>query len=306
MSKTTLLEQAGRYACILFDKAFKVTICREENEELLREIIQLLIPGRRISHLEFNRNENSGLAVSEKSVIFDMICTDADTRAKFIVELQFAEQHSYQDRMLCYATYPIRTQLAEKLKYRKDEKEIDKMDYTLNPTYVVSLVNFSLKHEDAGALENNGLISRYAVRNDGNGELMTDALHFVYLELGRLKYGPDDHEKCQNLLEQFAFSMKYIHTFTERPKGFDDPLLKHLYEATELAQMSIEDREKYDYTMRTWIDDVAEKKFARDKGHEEGRAEAMKEMAKKLLALNVPIATIVEATGLSEEQISTL
>lgn len=74
--------------------------------------------------------------------------------------------------------------------------------------------------------------------------------------------------------------------------------------------MSIEEREKYDYTTRTWIDDVAEKKFARDKGREEGlaegRAEAMKEMAKKLLALNVPIATIVEATGLSEEQISQL
>ena len=70
--------------------------------------------------------------------------------------------------------------------------------------------------------------------------------------------------------------------------------------------MSIEEREKYEYTMRTWIDDVAEKKFARDKGREEGRAEAVTEMARKLLALNLPIATIVEVTGLSEEQISKL
>ena len=45
------------------------------------------------------------MTVSEKSVIFDVICTDADTGAIFVVELQYAEQ--------------------------KTDKDIDKMDYTL-------------------------------------------------------------------------------------------------------------------------------------------------------------------------------
>ena len=102
MDYSKQFQQAGKYACILFDKTFKVTVCKQENEELLRGIIELLIPGKRISHLKLDRNENSGDTVSDKTTIFDMICTDADTGQRFVVEMQFADQHSYKDRMISY------------------------------------------------------------------------------------------------------------------------------------------------------------------------------------------------------------
>ena len=309
---------AGKYACILKDKTFKVTVCRPENEELLRDIIQLLIPERRISSLTLGREENSGLSVSEKTVIFDCICTDAESNTTFVVELQCAEMFSYRDRMLCYATYPIRDQLASKLASRKTYKDIDRMDYSLNPTYVVSIVDFALEHVSAEGLDDNGLISRYAIRNDGNGELMTDALHFVYLELGRLPYGRDESDKCTSLLEQFAYSVKYIHELTALPKGFEDPMLERLYRSTELALMSPEQRRKYDKEMRTWLDEVAEKRFAREKGLAEGRAEgrteglaegdraAREEIAANLLASGIDAVTVAKATRLSVDDVEAL
>ena len=61
-------EQAGRFACILFDKTFKSTLCRPEHEDLLRDIFELLIPGKRISHLKLGPTEQSGLVVQEKKV----------------------------------------------------------------------------------------------------------------------------------------------------------------------------------------------------------------------------------------------
>lgn len=302
MNDTNQFKQAGKYACILFDKTFKVTVCKQENEELLRGIIELLIPGKRIASLQMNRNEQEGDSVSEKTVIFDIVCTDADSGEKFIVEMQFGEQHSYRDRMLCYATYPIREQLAKKLSERRKLVALDRMDYTLNPVYVISLLNFALEHESPEALEDNGLISRYSIRNEGNNEPMTGALHFVYLELERLKYGENEPERCKTLLEQFAFSLKYIHTLSNRPKGFDDPLMDRLFRATELATMTIVERESYEKAMRTELDIIAEKQFARDKGREEGRAEATRVIAERMRQAGFSASDISKATGLPEKE----
>ena len=296
-------EQAGKYACILFDKTFKVTICRQEHEDLLRDIFELLIPGKKISKLKVGPTEQEGLVVDEKKVIFDALCTDADTGDEFIVELQVAEQYSYRDRMLCYSTYPIREQLALKLQNRRTEVEIDRMDYSLRPVYVISMVYFDFTHEGLQALEENGLISRYSIRNDLNGEVMTEALHFVYLELDRLPYAEDESDRCQNLLEMFAFSLKYIHRLTEQPANFKDPLLDKLFTATELASMSIAKRENYEEKMRTELDIIAERQFAVDQGREQGREEGREEGRKQE---KEEIIAKLQSLGVSPEVIGKL
>jgi len=284
-------DQAGKYACILFDKTFKSTLCRPEHEDLLRGIFELLLPGKKISRLKFGPTEQSGLVVQEKKVIFDTICTDAETGEEFIVELQVAEKHSYRDRMICYATYPIREQLALKLKDRKPLESIDRMDYSLRPVYVISMVYFPFHHDDAAALEDNGLISRYSVRNDLNGEPMTEALHFVFLELDRLPYGEEESSRCKSLLEMFTFSLKYIHRLKEQPANFKDPLLDKLFTATELASMTVTERENYEHEMRTELDIIAERQFAVEQGEARGEARGRKleraEMITELQQLGV-------------------
>ena len=307
-------EQAGRFACILFDKTFKSTLCRPEHEDLLRDIFELLIPGKKISRLKLGPTEQSGLVFQEKKVIFDVMCTDADTGEEFIVELQVAEQHSYRDRMLCYATYPIREQLALKLKDRKTQESIDRMDYTLRPVYVISMVYFPFQHKDSAALEENGLISRYSVRNDLNGEPMTEALHFVYLELDRLPYGEEESSRCRNLLEMFAFSLKFIHRLKEQPANFRDPLLNKLFTATELASMTIAQRENYEHEMRTELDIIAERQFAVEqaeargeaRGEVRGEAKQKAEIAKAMLADKVAPEVVAKYTGLTLEEIQQL
>ena len=74
-----------------------------------------LLPKKRIASLTFGDKEHPGLLVSDKSVSFDLLCTTPD-KEQFIVEMQFRSQDSYKDRMLAYATYPIRMQLSQKLK----------------------------------------------------------------------------------------------------------------------------------------------------------------------------------------------
>lgn len=290
----------SRYANILFDDAFKVAVCAPGNEGLLIKIIELLIPGKHIKSLVLRDKENHGLSVSDKITTFDLYCT-GENGEQFIVEMQHSPQKNYADRMLCYATYPIRAQLASKLEKRREGKKVDKMDYSLCPVYVVSILNFSIHHETEKSLEN-GLVSRYDIRNAQSGEQMTEALHFVYLELGRLKANVDEPHKCKTLLEQFAYSTKYMHELPERPEGFDNPLLIDLYNATEFANWSPEKQQEYDSTMRTELDIIAEKEYVREEAHDEAHMED----AKRMLAKGYDIDEISEITSLSVDQINAL
>ena len=322
-----------RYANLLFDDAFKVVVCAPGNERLLIKLIETLIPERTIKHLELMDKENHGLSVSDKISTFDLYCTSEDGE-QFIVEMQNSPQKHYADRMLCYATFPIRNQLAEKLSLREERikrgKSVDTMDYGLLPVYVVSILNFSIAHTSDDIMEEN-LISRYDIRSGRNGELMTDSLHFVFLELGRLKVKKGDTLKCKTLLEKLAYSLKYMHEMEERPRSFKEDVLKMLFDASEFANMDPWQQYEYDNVMRTELDIIAEKAYAREEGYNEGkelglsegraegrekglaegraegRAEGQAEgalkaahdIADKMLAEGIPIETVQKVTGLS-------
>ena len=105
----------ARYANILNDDAFKVIIFTPGNEELMARMLEVLLPGKTIRSLEFRPTEQHGLAISDKISNIDAVCT-SDTGEMFIVEMQGLPQNSYADRMLCYASFPIRMQLGQKLK----------------------------------------------------------------------------------------------------------------------------------------------------------------------------------------------
>ena len=297
----------ARYANILNDDAWKVVIFTPGNEELMARMLEVLIPGKKICKLEFRPTEQHGLAVSDKISNFDAVCT-SDTGEMFIVEMQGLQQNSYADRMLCYASFPIRIQLAQKLKDIHDWK-VKPMDYSLLPIYVVSFVNFAIGHEKKDILED-GLVSRYCICSPSTGEVMTESLHFVYLELDRLEAKLGEENKCTSLLQQLAYSLKYMRELKECPKEFADRLFPLLFEASEFANMDIDKQLKVSEIMRTELDRIAENNFAREQGLKqglaEGRAEEKRFMASKLRDLGVDIAIISQATDLSEEEIRAL
>ena len=63
------METNYTFACVLLDEVFKLTVANAEHEELLRGIIELLLPGKRIRSLRFGDREQHGLAVSDKNTL---------------------------------------------------------------------------------------------------------------------------------------------------------------------------------------------------------------------------------------------
>lgn len=91
------------------------------------------------------------------------------------------------------------------------------------------------------------------------------------------------------------------------------PVFRMLAEIGDLRKLTPEERELYDedikvmrdlYATQKWEEE--QKRMEIEKGRAEGRAEGKLEIAKNLLAMGIPMDKVVQASGLTEEQISAL
>lgn len=153
--------------------------------------------------------------------------------------------------------------------------------------------------EVKGSSGRQGLISEYEICSPKTGERMTGALRFVFLELGRLVPKLGEEDKCNSIIEQLAYSVRYMKDLKECPKQFVDPLFPLLFGASEFARLDVNKQMQVTMIMRTELDRIAENNYARI----EGRAEQAREDAKAFRELGVDVAIIAKATGLSEEEV---
>ena len=288
-----------KYVNILNDDAFKVVIFTPGNEELLARMIEIVIPGMHIKQLVFQPTEQHGLAVSDKISNFDAVCT-SESGDMFIVEMQCLPQESYADRMVCYASFPIRMQLEQKLRKINDGHK-KPMDYKLMPIYVLSFINFRIGHEDDAILQE-GLVSSYKICSPVTGEVMTEAVYFGFVELGRLAVPFGKPEQCKTIAQQLAYSMKYMNRLNECPKEFEDRLFPLLFRASAYANMNVKQQQEVSRIMRTELDRIAENEYARklglEQGREQGREDEKKAIAQKLLDKGIDRETILDVTGI--------
>lgn len=327
------LRARARYANIMYDTAFKQVFGSEANKSLLIELLEALIPGKMISDLTFLDKEVPGYFVGDKKMVFDLFCTTKQKEV-FIVEMQLHGQKFFTDRILFYSTFPLREQIIspmeeEQIRRLRDAKNelwkelVPKRNYQLSPVYMVSILNFELPHDGSENDLREGLVSSYSIRSDGDsGEHMTDALHFVFLELPRLHVDRDHPEECRTMLEKIAFAFRHISFLAERPESFTGEFFEHLFHAAELAGMTIDERNHYDTEMTTEIDKTAQLDYAleegmkqglmegrergRKEGRREGRIEGKRDVARNLKSENVPVDIICRATGLTPQEIQGL
>ena len=103
--------------------------------------------------------------------------------------------------------------------------------------------------------------------------------------------------KNMNMFEQMPFSKKY-------------PVFRKLAEIGDLRKLSREELELYDEDIKNMRDIYATRKFdekrGMEKGMAKGRAEGKAEVARNLLAMGMSWTQIIQATGLTEDQLKQL
>ena len=189
-------DKTPRFADIMLDPWFKRSFQElRDSPELLRLTLNALIPERSIESLTYTPQESTNQNPDGKGVRIDVECVDKDG-SRFVVEIQRAWQRDFFDRAVYNSTFAIQRQL----------KSGD-YQFKFQPVYFIGIVRFKL-HKDEEYLH------RYAVR-DSQGNLMTDDLHYIYLET----------EKCRgdstaSTVEKFGYVLHNIGKMDSRPDGF--------------------------------------------------------------------------------------
>ena len=280
----------------LSDWGFKKLFGTEANKEILLEFLRDLFPDKRIEEIAYLNNENQGLSESDRKSVFDVVCrTVAGDR--FIVEVQKKDQRYFMERSLYYSTFPVQEQ-----GLRGD------WDFRLTPVYMVGILNFALKHDCPGgtAAENGGnpkLIHRYDLRERETGELMTDNLHFVFIEVGAFDR---KEEELESVMDKWMFVLKNMARLLDRPEALQERIFRKLFEAAQIAAMPHEEQVLYRDNMMTENDYRNCIDFAREEGIAEGEAKGIAAVAKSMKAMNLPTETIMQATGLSQKEVEEL
>ena len=290
----------------MFDRGFKRVFGKPANKDILIAFLNEVIPEKHIVDLTYLNTEKEGLGPESHKFVFDVQCR-IDDGSRIIVEVQNADQKYYLDRVLYYGSLTILDQLDSG------------GEYALLPVYVISILDFSLEHE----IWNGDVRSSYSIREDGTGELMSDALHFIFLELGRFNKKVTE---LANDKEKWFYCIKHMDRLTERPKAMQAEIFRRLFNVSEVEVLPKQEREQYIREMNTERDIRNQKAFAREqglaqgleqgkteglaegeaKGLAKGKAESQREIANNLAALGIAPATIAKATGLSEDEVRKL
>lgn len=303
----------SRYANIMMDTAFKRVFGTEASKNELLELLRCLIPDRPIRSVSLRNTENIPKFKGDKKTCFDIFC-DGDNGEKFIVEMQLVRQRNFLNRSLYYSTYPIQEQLIKEekdmQKRLKEELEGGRRQshdevFRIRPVYMIGILNFSLEGEDEKDLRE-GLVSSYSLRNDLSGKAMSDKLNFLFLQIPRMKYGPDEAHRCRTMLERLVFSFKHISCLQEQPDEFGEDFFTNVYAQAEISGMDKDEYDNYLKDMRTELDTLAQINTAWNDGETNGKTKEKREIAQRMLGKGFPAEEISELTGLPAEEVEKL
>lgn len=143
----------------------------------------------------------------------------------------------------------------------------------------------------------------------------TDKLRFIYLNL---PYFTKKAEECVTDFEKWIYVLKHMTTLERIPFETQKKIFKRLAEVADSRCLSKEEMEKYEESQRqvdnynlgmysAWLEGNEKGiKQGIEQGIEQGELAKSLDVAKNLLALGMPVSQIMQVTGLTKEQISSL
>lgn len=285
-----------KYADLLDDDVFKLVFGRESTKDVMIEFLNQVIPDRKIEDLDFIDKEMHPVERDLRGSVYDMSCR-TDDGSRIIVEVQRRKQPFYPERALYYSTFQIQRQV-----------EAGAEEYDFLPVYVVNIMNFVMDHNS----ESTEVKTIYRLLEENSHRLLTDRVTFIFLELPKFQKSLEDLDG--NILEGMYFCFKNMAILDERPEVLTHQIFSKIFEVSELYNMDKVTRDKVLHKMTTERDLRNQMAWARKEAIEEGLAEGIAkgslskslEIAGKMKELGVDISIIVQASGLSEEQILAL
>ena len=295
-------ELEDKYISLLTDFGFKRIFGTDLNKDLLIGFLNALFEGLHvITDVKYLNTEHLGDIHTERKAIFDVYC-ETRNGEKFIVEMQNAFQKFFKDRSLFYSTFPIREQ---------GSKGSD-WDFHLNHVYTIALLNFDM-HDPA--FDQDQLSHTVKLCDTYTHKVFYDKLDFIYVEIAKFDKSADE---LNTTFEKWLYVLKNLSRLDRQPQSLRDKVFDRLFTQAEIAKFNPRELREYEDSRKAYRDLKNCLDTAIQEGLEKGRAEGLEkgrtegersksiEIAKKMKAMRLDDATIMQATGLSASDIADL
>ena len=245
--------------------------------------MQEVIPEHKIASLTYAPQEHENPIPDMKGIRVDVECTDEDG-TRFVVEMQLARQKHFYERALFNSTFAIQEQMVA-----------GQDTYDFPAVYFIGLMDFSL-HDGSDRV-----LFRYDLRERTLGELMTDRIQYIFLELPNCRAVTPE----STVLEKFCYALHNLESLPGKPEGFEGELFRLLFETAEIATFTPQEKIKFENDMRTERDLRNQIAYAREEGWEEGREKGIEEgIEKGIETERSRMAAELREQGVSEDVIA--
>lgn len=287
------------------DLTFKKIFAK--HPDLLISLLNSLLPlsdEEQIVEIKYLPTELVPELYGRKNTIVDVLCQDVSGR-KFCVEMQMEWSNAFMQRVLFNASKLYVTQL------QKNE------DYSiLKPVYSLNLVNEIFEKDMPDCF-----IHNYRIVHDRDTKKVIEGLHFTFIELP--KFTPHTFLEKRMSVLWLRFLTEINSSTREVPADLlECPEISKALEELKVTSFTDTELRTYD---KFWDTVRTEKTLLKDRyeeGMEEGEAKGLakglaqgeakgsyqkaQEIAKKMLSKGLDDTTIMEMTGLSQEEIKLL
>ena len=172
--------------------------------------------------------------------------------------------------------------------------------------YVVCIMNFMPKEHEVTKFRTD-----VALREKSSDSMFSDKLRFIYLSL---PFFDKSEEECETGFEKWIYVLKYMEVLERLPFTAQKKIFDHLAKLPDVRFLSSEEQEKYDESIKAADDYYGVLMSYYMNGIDEGVAKVEArgshhkslEIAKKMMAKGMDENTIMEITGLTQEEIRKL
>ena len=291
------------------DVGFKAVFSDRNNKDILIGVLnQILPPEARIEDIkEYSDREQRRDVPYGKKTVLDLVCVDRDDRT-FVVEMQASEEDFFFERCVYYASGLYHLELSDGVRYKG-----------LRPVYVVSFLNYRLRHDDESLWDTDHFISNWRFTEKRTGMVADQTISVIFVEMTLFT---KTLEECVTEFDRLFYIFKNSEGFQRIPEWIEEAggISRRLAEACEVAAFDKEKKLKYEIDKMNEWDIQAQKEYAvrkgleeglqkglregREEGLEQGREETRLSIARKLFEAGTPVDVIVNCTGVDDGTIA--
>ena len=291
------------------DVGFKAVFADRNNKDILIGVLnQILPPEARIEDIkEYSDREQRRDVPYGKKTVLDLVCVDRNDRT-FVVEMQASEEDFFFERCVYYASGLYHLELSDGVRYKG-----------LRPVYVVSFLNYRLRHDDESLWDTDHFISNWRFTEKRTGMVADQTISVIFVEMTLFT---KTLEECVTEFDRLFYIFRNSGGFQRIPEWIEEAggISRRLAEACEVAAFDKEKKLKYEIDKMNEWDILAQREFAerkgleeglqkglregREEGLEQGREETRLSIARKLFEAGTPVDVIVNCTGVDDGTIA--